>query len=128
MKPWMSEKDIADMYTGAANRQKQIKVLAELNACSQSDIREILARKGIEVPAPKVNKQKGVIKIHWSIEQLIELLKLKDSGWSNKALANHFGRSEVAVRNVLVKMNPNVVSIQPKNIKKALELYKAEVA
>ena len=123
MKPWMSDKDIADMYNGAVDREKQIKVLAELNACSQDDIKAVLARRGIEVPAPKVHKQKGVRKKYWSVSELVELLKLKESGHSNKALAEHFGRSEIAVRNVLVRMNPEAVSIPPKNIKKALELF-----
>lgn len=123
MKPWMSDKDIADMYNGAVDRHKQIKVLAELNACSQDEIKTVLARRGIEVPAPKVHKQKGVRKKPWTVEQLLELLRLKESGHSNKALAKHFGRSEIAVRNVVVRMNPDVVSIPPKNIKTALELF-----
>ena len=119
----MSDKDIADMYNGAVDRQKQIKVLAELNACSQDDIKAVLARRGIEVPAPKAHKQKGVRKKYWSVSELVELLSLKESGHTNKALAEHFGRSEIAVRNVLVRMNPEAVSIPPKNIKKALELF-----
>lgn len=127
MKLWMSDKDIADMYNGAVNRQKQIKVLAELNACSQDEIKAVLARRGIEVPSPKTHKLKGVRKKYWSVGELVELLRLSESGLSNEALATHFGRSEVAVRNVLVRMKPEVVSKPPRNIQKALELYKAEV-
>lgn len=111
------------MYNGAVDRQKQIKVLAELNACSQDDIKAVLAHRGIEVPAPKAHKQKGVRKKYWSVSELVELLSLKESGHTNKALAEHFGRSEIAVRNVLVRMNPEAVSIPPKNIKTALELF-----
>ena len=128
MKPWMSDKDIADMYTGAVNRQKQIKVLAELNACSQEEIKTVLARRGIEVPKPKPHKQKGVRKKYWSVSKLLELLRLTESGLSNAEMAKHFGRTEIAVRNILTKMNPDVVSIPPRNIQIALELYKAEVA
>lgn len=128
MKPWMSDKDIADMYTGAVNRQKQIKVLAELNACSQDEIKTVLARRGIEVPKPKAHKQKGVRKKYWTVNELLELLRLTESGLSNAEMAKHFGRTEIAVRNILTKMNPDVVSIPPRNIQIALELYKAEVA
>ena len=46
----MSEGEIVRSYNHAENRQKQIKILSELNACSKAQIREILERNGCEVP------------------------------------------------------------------------------
>lgn len=46
----MTESEIIKSYNHAENRQKQIKILSELNACSKAQIREILERNGCEVP------------------------------------------------------------------------------
>lgn len=46
----MTESEIVRSYNHAENRQKQIKILSELNACSKAQIREILERNGCEVP------------------------------------------------------------------------------
>ena len=46
----MTESEIVRSYNHAENRQKQIKILSELNACSKAQIREILERNGYEVP------------------------------------------------------------------------------
>lgn len=46
----MTESEIIRSYNHAENRQKQIKILSELNACSKAQIREILERNGCEVP------------------------------------------------------------------------------
>lgn len=126
MKPWMSDYEIAESYTHAANPAKQIKVLVELNACTKADIEAALLRRGIKLPTPKAHKLKGVKKKYWTVAELVELLCLQESGLSKPALAKHFGRTETAVRNILTKMNPEVVSVPPRNIAKALELYKQE--
>lgn len=44
----MTEEEIKRNYTGAKNKRDQIKVLAELNCTSISEIREILVRTGIK--------------------------------------------------------------------------------
>lgn len=46
----MGPKEIARDYRTAANKQKQIKVLAELNQCAERKIAEILAAEGEELP------------------------------------------------------------------------------
>ena len=46
----MGPKEIAVEYRTAANRQKQIKVLAQLNQCAERKIAEILAAEGEELP------------------------------------------------------------------------------
>lgn len=46
----MGNKEIAVDYRRAANKQKQIKILAELNQCAERKIAEILAAEGEELP------------------------------------------------------------------------------
>lgn len=46
----MGPKEIAVEYRTAANRQKQIKVLAQLNLCAERRIAEILAAEGEDLP------------------------------------------------------------------------------
>lgn len=46
----MTEAEIVRSYQHALNRTKQISILAELNACSKAEIRDILEKNGEEVP------------------------------------------------------------------------------
>ena len=46
----MGNKEIAVDYRRAANKQKQIKILAELNQCAERKIAEILVEEGEELP------------------------------------------------------------------------------
>lgn len=46
----MTETEIVRSYQHALNRTKQISILAELNACSKAQIRDILEKNGEEVP------------------------------------------------------------------------------
>lgn len=46
----MTEAEIVRSYQHALNRTKQISILAELNACSKAQIRDILEKNGEEVP------------------------------------------------------------------------------
>ena len=54
----MTNEEIVRDYNAAANKSKQIKILAELNAVSPSEIRAVLAQAGVEgVNMPKRIKQ-----------------------------------------------------------------------
>lgn len=46
----MTDNEIVRSYQHAKNRTKQISILAELNACSKAEIRDILEKNGEEVP------------------------------------------------------------------------------
>lgn len=46
----MTDNEIVRSYQHAQNRTKQISILAELNACSKAQIRDILEKNGEEVP------------------------------------------------------------------------------
>ena len=56
----MTNEEIVRDYTQAANKSKQIKVLAELNAVSPGEIRAVLAAAGVEGVAPpkRIRQQK----------------------------------------------------------------------
>lgn len=54
----MSEKEIVRSYTNAKDKRSQVGVLAELNACPNDTIREILERNGISAPKPGRKSQK----------------------------------------------------------------------
>lgn len=54
----MSEKEIVRSYTNAKDKRSQVGVLAELNACPNDAIREILERNGISAPKPGRKSQK----------------------------------------------------------------------
>lgn len=59
----MTNEEIVRDYNAAANKSKQIKILAELNTVSPSEIRAVLAEAGVAgVEAPKriVQRKAGV--------------------------------------------------------------------
>ena len=47
----MTESEIVRSYKNAQTPRKQIKILAELNACDRKEIREILLKNGCKLPA-----------------------------------------------------------------------------
>ena len=58
---YMSNDDIVKEYNEAKDKQKQITILAQLNACPVQDIRNILADAGIEdIPKRHYNRSKTV--------------------------------------------------------------------
>lgn len=48
----MTEQEIVKSYKNAKDKRSQVGVLAELNACSNDYIRQILHQNGIEAPKP----------------------------------------------------------------------------
>lgn len=54
---WMSKEQIAREYRMAKHKEMQIKILAELNGCADTEIQEILVEKGeMKMPRTKVAK------------------------------------------------------------------------
>ena len=47
----MTESEIVRSYKNAQTPRKQIKILAELNACDRKEIRDILLKHGCKLPA-----------------------------------------------------------------------------
>lgn len=118
MKLWMSDRDICDMYRGALNSQKQIKILAQLNDCKEGDIMAVLERNGINISeACKTRKHSGKVKC-WTVPEIIKLLYLAESGASNRRLAEVFGRNETSIKCKLsaIKHKPSAADLKAINI------------
>lgn len=66
----MTNEEIVRDYKAAANKSKQIKILAELNTVSPGEIRAVLAQAGVEgVEAPKrFRKQKPEVQTEQQTE------------------------------------------------------------
>lgn len=71
----MSEQEIVRSYTNAKDKRSQVGVLAELNACPNDTIREILERNGISAPKPGRKSQKTTEKPKKPKAQLTEKAK-----------------------------------------------------
>ena len=52
----MTNGDIVKSYKEAKEKKKQIEILAQLNACPVTTIREILVSEGVQFPGPKPKK------------------------------------------------------------------------
>lgn len=78
----MTEKEICDSYRHALNPEKQIGILAQLNATSGRQIREILARNGLlEAPQQKVEEPKAEeLHVEEPPHKCPKQVKDKDSG------------------------------------------------
>lgn len=120
MKLWMSDRDICDMYKRAVNQQEQIKILTQLNDCSQAQIRDILERHGFVPVKPRVAKRRETPHKPWEVAELIQLLYLLDSGMSNEKLAKHFDRTEKAV----IDMRRKLKTGNTQKAVRALEAFK----
>ena len=54
----MTPNEIVKSYKEAKEKKKQIEILAQLNACPVTTIREILIANGVQFPGPKPKKAK----------------------------------------------------------------------
>jgi hypothetical protein len=52
----MTNGDIVKSYKEAKEKKKQIEILAQLNACPVTTIKEILVSEGVQFPGPKTKK------------------------------------------------------------------------
>lgn len=94
----MTNEEIVRGYSQAANKAKQIKILADLNACSPGEIRAVLVQAGIEggkairqrkqEPAPKSQASAPAEDIYERIETILAALP-EDSSDYVKAMARN---------------------------------------
>lgn len=54
----MTNEEIVREYSSSKDKRKQINILAQLNTCDASQIREILEAAGVEMPKRKYTKAK----------------------------------------------------------------------
>ena len=52
---WMSEGDIAGKYREAKNKKVVIKILAEVNQCTEDEIKKIVEKYGYKIPSGKTS-------------------------------------------------------------------------
>lgn len=103
----MTEGDIVRSYVHAESPSKQIGVLADLNACSRKEIKEILKRNGLEVPAgkpgrPKIEKVEVPDEVLDAVKE--KLVKIdKEIAEHNEAAAK-LGRQRRAIAEWLKKI------------------------
>lgn len=119
---WQSDKDICDMYRYAADQKEQIRILAQLNLCTEDEIRGVLERNGIESVSPRVVQHRSEPHKPWTIEEMVQLLYLTANGMSNQKLSEYFKRSEKAIRN----MKSKIKGKRTETARLALEIFNRE--
>ena len=80
----MSPSEIVQMYKEAKEKRSQIKILAELNLCSQEEIKAILRVNGIRLPGgvKQVEKVNGEVPKEVKSEPKTETVE-QENGYSN---------------------------------------------
>lgn len=95
----MREDEIAAFYRQAANRKKQIVILAELNDVSVDEIRKILRRRGL---LAKEKRQKAPVRgsgnpYVWTEEKEKELVQMLQAGMTNEEAAQRLDKSVLSI-------------------------------
>lgn len=116
---WQTERDICYMYRHAIKPAEQIEIMAELNGCSVEKIKDVLERNGIEIVKVKKANRCRVRAKNWTVDDLVQLLYLEANGMSTIKLAEHFGRTEHAVRGIKSKIRTR----QTETARVALEVF-----
>ena len=116
---WQTEQDICYMYRHAVNQLDQIKILAELNSCSEEEIRDVLENHGIQPVGIRKTKFRTIPNKPWSVEELVQLLQMDATGMSDQRLAAYFNRTEYAIKSMKSKLNTK----RTENARAALEIF-----
>ncbi len=87
-----TESEIINAYRLARRPRSQIKILAQLNAVPEATIREILARNGYEVKAPKRSKR-----CTWTEDEEREAVTRRLAGQKIAEIAQAMNRTDGAV-------------------------------
>ncbi len=91
---YMTDKEILDSYRQAEDRRAQITVLADLNACKDSEMRDYLIALGEE--APPLRKRKAPATKKPPMDEL-RAKTLYDEGLDDTAIADALGEKETRV-------------------------------
>lgn len=115
----MDEHQIVMDFKNAANKNKQIMILSQLNNCTTDDILEILANHGAMTGIKREKKEESKVKTirgkntEWTPELDAELKKLTAEGLSGDEIAERMGIKKQAIfnrRSYLKKLNGKAVS------------------
>lgn len=96
----MSDGEICRSFAAAKDKNDQIKVLAELNACGVADIMQVLAAGGMisGLPKPKDVEKDSAGRLKWTPELEKEIIKLFEAGLPNGEIAVKLGLEKEQVR------------------------------
>lgn len=101
----MTKEEICRDYRLAANKREQIKVLADLNACTKQQIADILIEDGQEVPKWYQKKEEPQEPKEMTVEEVVNLTaKITEQTLTIEALKeqnNALGESNAALREKL---------------------------
>lgn len=92
----MSEEEICVRYKQAKDPKEQIRILAELNACSVTTIEQILKQNDCMMP----EKEKRIVE-RWTKEEAEKLWQLRAEGYTIERIAPELGRTVSAVKHYL---------------------------
>ena len=100
----MSDTEIVCSYKQARDKNKQVEILADLNACKKDDILDVLIKNNA-ITGLKKSKKKRKAPVKWTQEMIEELCRLHEDGLSLKQIAERMGLDELQVKNKLYRMN-----------------------
>lgn len=92
---WMTEGQIVSDYRQAKDPEKQIKVLAELNAVKPAVIKDVLIKHG-EIQPDKKEKEK-MATAEWTSDEVAFMLEKKKLGLTAEQIAQKMGRTRWAI-------------------------------
>lgn len=97
----MTKEEICRDYKLAANKREQIKILADLNACTKQQIADILIEDGQEVPKWYQKKEEPQEPKEMTVEEAVNLTaKITEQTLTIEALKEHnnaLGKSNAAL-------------------------------
>lgn len=129
--------DICKGYRNAKDKNEQLGILSQLNACSISDIVDVLTERGyIDRP----NKSKETVeqnchkdisthkkrkRIKWDDNEISRLRKLLESGMSISSIADAYGLEYSSMYNIINKKIPdkNDIMNKSKNVKESNDIH-----
>ena len=129
----MTEFEIVRDFQNAANKNKQIMILSQLNNCTTNDILEILANHGAITGIKREKKEEPKVKTaraeptKWTPELDAELVRLTAEGSSGDEISERMGIKKQAIfdrRSYLKRLNGRAVSYKqskPKAVKEENE-------
>ena len=119
----MTAEEICRDYRLAKNKNKQLRILAELNGCDVRRVYEILAGQGlisgVSRKMTKRPKQKGANKmaLQWTEGAINQLLRWREEGLTQLEIAERLGISKNAVNCKLMRLKE--AGLLPKKTKES---------
>lgn len=106
---YMSTHEIVQMYKEAADKNAQIEILADLNACSKGDILLVLQNEGVisgvkpkkEKSAPKTERKRRKLETIWDDELKNDVRRFLADGLPPMEIAERLGLEPQQVRNAI---------------------------